>query len=82
MRSFGLDSRLCLPLSWVAAGRGQSHEPRVEQDLISTTLQHCAFEIVIEDHAGLPGPLFKRMHMPTQKVFHRLIEEELQIQGA
>ena len=38
------------------------------------------FEIVVENHARLAGPVLKGMHMAAQKVLHGLIEEELQIQ--
>ena len=49
-------------------------------DLAAAAFQHRAAEVVIENHAGLAGPVLKGMDMAAQKVLHRLIEEELQIQ--
>ena len=51
-------------------------------DLVAAALQHRTFEIVVENHARLAGPVLEGMHMAAQEVLHRLIEEELQIQRA
>src|SRR5262245_12145320 len=60
--------------------RAQFQQTGMKVDLIAAALQHGAAEIVIEDDAGLPTPVLKRVHMAAQKVLHGLIEEELQIQ--
>jgi hypothetical protein len=60
----------------------QLQQARVKQDLIAAALQYRAFQVVVKQYARLAGPELKRMHMSTQKVFHRLIEEKLQIQGS
>src|SRR5271166_716666 len=53
----------------------------MKQDPIAAAFQHGALQVVVEDHARLAGPSFERMHVSAQKALHRLIEEELQIQG-
>ena len=60
----------------------QLDQAGVEVDLVAAALQHGDFEIVVENHARLPAPVFKGMHMAAQEVLHGLIEEELQIQRA
>ena len=62
--------------------RAQLDQAGMEQNLIAAPFQHGALEIVVENHARLAGPGFKRMHVAAQEVLHRLIEEELQIQSA
>ena len=54
----------------------------MKQNLIAAALQHGTLEIVVKDHSRLAGPGFKRMHVAAHEVLHRLIEEELQIQGS
>src|SRR5580658_2969237 len=51
-------------------------------NLIAATLQHRALEIVVKNHARLPVPIRKRMHVAAQEILHGLVEEELQIQGS
>ena len=62
--------------------RAQLQQSGVKQDLITATLQHGAFEVVVENHSRLAGPSLKRMHVAAQEVLHGLIEEELQKQGS
>src|SRR4029079_16213743 len=62
--------------------RAQLQQARMKVDLITAPLQHGAAEVVIEDDAGLPTPVLKRVHMAAQKVLHPLIEEKLQIEGS
>ena len=61
--------------------RAQLDQSRVEMNLIAPALQHGDFEVVVEDHARLTGPVLEGMHVAAQEVLHRLVEEELQIQG-
>src|ERR1700677_5265137 len=70
------------------AGSGQEmvvstefEKSRMEEDLVAMTLQHNRLHIVIQSDARHAGPGLKRMDMSAQKVFHRLIEEKLQIQS-
>src|ERR1039457_2073715 len=58
----------------------QLQQSRVEMNLVAPALQNGAAEIVIENHAGLAGPVLKSMDMAAQEVLHGLIEEELQVQ--
>lgn len=60
--------------------RAQFEQARMKENPRTAPLQYGTAKIVIENHAGLAGPGLKGMDMATQKVFHRLIEEELQIQ--
>jgi hypothetical protein len=60
--------------------RAQLHQSRVEVDLISSALQHCTPKVVVENDPGLARPVLKSTDMSAQKVLHRLVEEELQIQ--
>jgi hypothetical protein len=62
--------------------RAQLDQPGVELDLIAAALQHGAFEVVVKNHARLPGPVFERAHVTAQEVLHGLIEKELQIQSS
>jgi hypothetical protein len=62
--------------------RTQLDQPGMKLDLIAAALQHRTLEIVVKDHARLPGPVLKSMHVDAQEVFHGLIEEELQIQSS
>ena len=54
----------------------------MKQDLITAPLQHRAFQVVVKQYARLAGPELKGMNVTAQEVFHRLIEEELQVQGS
>jgi len=49
-------------------------------DLVAPALQHGTPKIVVENDPGLATPVVEGMDMSAQKVLHRLIEEELQIQ--
>ena len=57
-------------------------QPRIEQNVAAPPLQHGRFEVVVEQDTRLSLPCLKGVHMAAQKVFRRLVEEELQIQGA
>src|SRR6266571_2164580 len=39
------------------------------------------FKVVVKNHSRLSEPVFERMHVAAQEVFHGLIEEEFQIQS-
>ena len=56
------------------------YQPRAEVDLVTSALQHRTAEVVVKDDAWLPGPVLKGMDVSAQKVLHRLVKEELQIQ--
>ena len=58
----------------------QLHQSRVEVDLVAPAFEHRAAKVVVENHARLAGPVLEGMNMSAQKVLHRLVEEELQIQ--
>jgi hypothetical protein len=58
----------------------QLQQSRVEMDQTAVALQHRRFEIVIQKDSGTSGKRPKSVHVPTQEVLHRLIEEKLQIQ--
>jgi hypothetical protein len=60
----------------------QLNQARMKLDLIAAPLQDRAFEVVVENDARLTRPGLEGMHVAAQEVLHRLIEEELQIQGA
>jgi len=53
----------------------------VKLDLIAAALQHRTFEIVVKNHARLPVPILKSMHVAAQEILRGLIEEEFQIQS-
>lgn len=61
---------------------GQFDQTGVEENVAATPLQHGRLEIVVKNHAWLAVPGLKGMHMTAQEVLRRLIEKELQIQGA
>ena len=54
----------------------------MEVDGVTATLQHHTPHVVVQDDAGHAGPRLKGTHMPTQKIFHGLIEEKLQVESA
>ena len=56
------------------------HQSRVEVDLVASAFEHRAAKVVVKNHARLAGPVLEGMDMAAQKVLHRLVEEELQIQ--
>src|ERR1019366_3750065 len=64
--------------------RTEFDQARVEQDLIAATLQHAAFEIVVQDHSRLAGPGLKRVNVAAQEVLrrHRRHEQLMRRKGA
>jgi hypothetical protein len=58
---------------------GQFQQSRVEMNLVAAAFQHRAAKIVVQDDPGNPGPGLKGVHVTAQKVFHRLVQEELQV---
>ena len=60
----------------------QFQQPGIEVNLIAAALQHCAFQIVVKNHAGLSAPVLEGVDVATQEILRRLIEEEFQIESA
>ncbi len=60
----------------------QLKQARVQVNFTTPEFQRSTAEIVVDDHARLGRPTLKGMHVAAQKVFHGLIEEELQIERA
>jgi hypothetical protein len=61
---------------------GQFDQTGVEQNFGPSPLQYGGLEVVVQNGPRLAVPGLESMHMTTQEVLRRLIEEELQIQGA
>src|SRR6202041_585081 len=60
----------------------QFEQAGIEKNLAAAPFQHGGLEVVVENRARLAVPELKGMYMTAQKVLHRLVEKELQIQGA
>ena len=65
----------------VIVGR-ELEQARMKADLIAVALQHRASKIVVEHDSGNPAPVGERIDVTAEKVLQRLVEEELQKQGA
>src|SRR5260221_4750629 len=50
----------------------------MKADDVTLALQHGAFEIIVEDDLGDPGPCLKGLNMAAQEVLHAGIKEEAQ----
>src|ERR1700693_4572382 len=60
----------------------QLDQAGIEQNLAAAPFQYDCLEIVVENRARLAVPGLKSMHVTAPKVLHRLVEEELQLEGA
>lgn len=85
-RSCAIASRHCqawrLHSASVVKARPAQNESRMKQNVLAAPLQHGRAKVAIQDDARLSRPGLERVNMAPQKVLHRLIEEELQIQSA
>ncbi len=61
---------------------GQFEQAWMKADRIPVPFQHRAAEIVVQHDSGNPAPIGKRIDMAAEEVLQRLVEEELQKQGA
>jgi hypothetical protein len=57
----------------------QFQQSRVKTNRIAQAVQHGGLEIVVKHHTWTPAPVVEGMDVSPQKVFQRLIEEELQV---